>query len=192
MRQRRSARSFAPEVDTPLPIHTTQPFTGHSGFEFSDTEYHLCWRNTDMPITVKSIVLWRKEIENQPGTLASTLEPFAGGGADLQVVMGYRYPGNKTKAAIELYPVTGRKFAAAAEAGGLKTSAIPTLLVQGDNKPGLGHAMAQSLADAKINLDFFVAQVIGRRYSAVIGFESTDDAKKAAAVIKKTAISKRK
>ena len=145
-----------------------------------------------MPITVKSIVLWRKEIENQPGTLASTLEPFAGGGADLQVVMGYRYPGNKTKAAIELYPVTGRKFAAAAEAGGLKTSAIPTLLVQGDNKPGLGHAMAQSLADAKINLDFFVAQVIGRRYSAVIGFESTDDAKKAAAVIKKTAISKRK
>jgi hypothetical protein len=40
-----------------------------------------------MPITVKSIVLWRKEIENQPGTLASTLEPFASGGADLQVVM---------------------------------------------------------------------------------------------------------
>jgi hypothetical protein len=25
-----------------------------------------------MPITVKSIVLWRKDIENQPGTLATT------------------------------------------------------------------------------------------------------------------------
>jgi hypothetical protein len=145
-----------------------------------------------MPITVKSIVLWRKEIENQPGTLASTLEPFASGGADLQVVMGYRYPGNKTKAAIELYPVVGRKLAAAAEAGGLKAPAIPTLLVQGDNKPGLGHIIAQAFADAKINLDFFVAQVIGRRYSAVIGFESNEDAKKAAALIKKTAISKRK
>ena len=145
-----------------------------------------------MPITVKSIVLWRKEIENEPGALASTLELFASGGADLQVVMGYRYPGNKTKAAIELYPVVGRKLAAAADAGGFKASDIPTLLVQGDNKPGLGHAIAQALADAKINLDFLMAQVIGRRYSAVIGFESNDDAKKAAAVIKKTAINKRK
>ena len=145
-----------------------------------------------MPITVKSIVLWRKDIENQPGTLATTLDPFASGGADLEVVMGYRYPGNKAKAAIELYPVTGRKLVATAEAAGLKASAIPTLLVQGDNKPGLGHIIAQAFADAKINLDFFVAQVIGRRYSAVIGFESNDDAKKAATLIKKTAISKRK
>jgi hypothetical protein len=92
-----------------------------------------------MPITVKSIVLWRKDIENQPGTLATTLDPFASGGANLEVVMGYRYPGNKAKAAIELYPVAGRKLVATAEAAGLKASTISTLLVQGDNKPGLGH-----------------------------------------------------
>jgi hypothetical protein len=145
-----------------------------------------------MPITVKSIVLWRKDIENQPGTLATTLDPFARGGADLEVVMGYRYPGNTAKAAIELYPIAGRKLVASAEAAGFKASAMPTLLVQGDNKPGLGHAIAQALADARINLDFFVAQVIGRRYSAVIGFESDDDAKKAATLIKKTPISKHK
>jgi hypothetical protein len=35
--------------------------------------------------------------------------------------------------------------------------------VEGDNKPGLGHAIAQAIADAKINLNFLVAQVIGRR-----------------------------
>jgi hypothetical protein len=34
-------------------------------------------------------------------------------------------------------------------------------------------------------LSFFVAQAIGRRYSAVIGFATEDDAKKAAALIKK-------
>jgi hypothetical protein len=45
-------------------------------------------------------------------------------------------------------------------------------------KPGLGHIIAQAFAHAKINLDFFVAQVIGRRYSAVIGFENNDDAKR--------------
>ena len=145
-----------------------------------------------MPITVKSIVLWRKEVENQLGVLASTLEPFATGGADLQVVMGYRYPGNETKAAIELYPITSKKLVTAAEAAGFKASSIPTLLVEGDNKPGLGHAIAQTIADARIKVTFLVAQVIGRRYSAVIGFESDEDAKKAAALIKKTTVSKRK
>jgi len=44
-----------------------------------------------MATTVRSIVLWRKEIANQPGALASTLELFASADADLQIVMGYRY-----------------------------------------------------------------------------------------------------
>ncbi len=33
-----------------------------------------------MPVTVKNISLWRKEIENQVGTLAHTLEPVAKAG----------------------------------------------------------------------------------------------------------------
>jgi len=138
-----------------------------------------------MPVTVKKIVLWRKEVENQPGVLASTLEPFAKGGADLQVVMGYRYSGNEAKAAIELYPVAGKKMTAAAGAAALSASGLPTLLVEGDNRPGLGHAIGQAMADAKINLAFLVAQVIGRKYSAVIGLENEEDAKKAAALVKK-------
>ena len=88
-----------------------------------------------MPVTVKSIKLWRKEVENQPGILAKTLDPFVDGGADLQVVMGYRYPGSVSKAAIELYPVTG-KLIKVAQAAGLGASSIPTLLVQGDNQAG--------------------------------------------------------
>ncbi|HET8549714.1 MAG TPA: hypothetical protein VFL57_17010 [Bryobacteraceae bacterium] len=140
-----------------------------------------------MPVTVKSITLWRKEVDNHPGVLAGTLEPFATSGADLQVVMGYRFPGNERKAAIELYPVTGSASTKAARAGGLEASSIPTLLVEGDNKPGLGHSIAQALADAGVNMAFLVAQVIGRRYSAVVGFDSAQDAKKAASLIRKAA-----
>jgi len=66
-----------------------------------------------MAVTVKKIVLWRKEVENKPGALASTLASLASAGADLQVVMGYRYPGQESKAAIELYPVTAMKSVAA-------------------------------------------------------------------------------
>jgi len=57
--------------------------------------------------------------------------------------------------------------------------------VESDNQPGCGILIAQAIADAKINLDFLVAQVIGRRYSVVIGFESAEDAKKVASLIKK-------
>ncbi|HEY4049503.1 MAG TPA: hypothetical protein VGM27_21785 [Acidobacteriaceae bacterium] len=145
-----------------------------------------------MATTVRSIVLWRKEIENQPGVLASTLEMFASADADLQIIMGYRYPGNQAKAAVELSPIAGKKLVTAAETAGFKASGIPTLLVEGDNQPGLGHAIAEAIADAKINLDFLVAQVIGRKYTAVIGFETAEDAKKAATLIKKTTTRKRK
>jgi hypothetical protein len=137
-------------------------------------------------------MLWRKEIENQPGALARSLELFASADADLQIVMGYRYPGNQAKAAVELSPIVRKKLVTAAETAGFKTSGIPTLLVEGDNKPGLAHAIAEAIADAKINLDFLVAQVIGRRYAVVIGFESAEDAKKAATLIKKTTTGKRK
>src|SRR5439155_10332039 len=89
-------------------------------------------------------------------------------------------------------PVTGKKVTTAAQGAGLSASAIPTLLIDGDNKPGLGYAIAQAIADAGINLTFLVAQVIGRRYSAVAGFDIEADAKKAASLIKKAAAGKKK
>lgn len=145
-----------------------------------------------MAVTVKKITLWRTEVEHKPGVLAGILGPLAGAGANLQVLMGYRYPRNELKAAVELYPVTGKKSVAAAQAAGLSASSIPTLLVEGDNKPGLGHAIAEAIAGAGINLGFLVAQAIGRRYSAVFGFESEDDARKAATLIKKAVAGKKK
>jgi hypothetical protein len=138
-----------------------------------------------MPVTVKKITLWRKELENRPGTLAEALEPVAKAGSDLQIVMGYCYPGDRTKAAVELFPVAGKRTTVAAQSAGLAAATIPALLVEGDNRPGLGSAIARSLADAGVNLDFLVANVIGRKFSAVLGFENEADAGKAMPVIKK-------
>ena len=145
-----------------------------------------------MSVTVKKIVLWRKEVENQPGILANALAPLANAGADIHVVMAYRFPGAESKAAIELYPVTGKKSATAAAEAGFSASAIPALLVEGDNRAGLGYATAQAIADAGINMDFLVAQVVGRKYSAVFGFESDADATKCAAIIRKATAAKKK
>src|SRR4029077_18583897 len=84
-----------------------------------------------MAVTVKKAVLWRREVENSPVMLASALQPLSEAGANLQVVMAYRYPGAENKGAIELYPVSGRKATAAAQTAGLAPSSIPILLVDG-------------------------------------------------------------
>ena len=65
-------------------------------------------------------------------------------------------------------------------------------MVQGDNRRGLGHELAKAIGDAGINLSFVMAQVVGRRYSAMFGFENEADAVRAAALIKKASAPVRK
>jgi hypothetical protein len=144
-----------------------------------------------MAVSVKAIKLWRSEVANQPGALAKVLAPLAQAGADLQLLMGYRFPGNETRAAIEVYPVSGKRSIAAAQSAGLRASPLPALLVEGDNRQGAGYAISQSIADAGINISFIVAQVVGRRFSAVFGFDTDEDARKAATLIKKAMAAKK-
>jgi hypothetical protein len=138
-----------------------------------------------MAVTVKEITLWRREIENQPGMLARALEPLAKSGADLQVLMAYRYPGDETRGAVELFPISGKKATAAAQAAGLAPADIPALLVEGTNRAGLGFEATSAIAAAGINLAFLVTHVIGSKFAAVFGFDSEADRRKALSLLKK-------
>ena len=124
-----------------------------------------------MPLSVKRVTLWRADVDNQPGVLARTLEPLAAAGGSLRVVMGYRLPQMHERAAIELHPVSGKRQTEAAQRAGLTAAGIPCLLVEGDDRPGFGAAMARALADAGVNIAFLMAQVVGRRFSALLGFD---------------------
>jgi hypothetical protein len=145
-----------------------------------------------MAVTVKKITLWRSEVENKPGMLAQTLKPLADAGASLQVIMAYRFPGEPTRGAIELSPVSGKKSQAAAKTAGLDRSSIPTILAMGDDRPGLGSEIAEAIAGAGLNISFMVVQVVGRRYSAVYGFETEEDAQIATNLIRKVSKPKRR
>ncbi len=136
-----------------------------------------------MAVNVRKILLWRREAPDAPGLGAATLEPFARSGADLKVVMGYRL--RDGRAAVEVWPVSGKKTMAGAQEVGLAAASIPALLVEGDDRPGVGHAFAKAIADAGINLSFLMAMVVGRKYSAVFGFGSEADAKAAAPLLRK-------
>jgi len=133
-----------------------------------------------MSVRIRKVVLWRTELTHRPGALADLLEPLVAAGADLEVVMGYRIPGRRTRAVVEVAPIGTRRLARTAEASGLSTDGAPTLLVQGDNRPGLAGLIARALAESRVNIAFLVAQVVGNQYSAVFGFESEADLDKAA------------
>ncbi len=139
-----------------------------------------------MAVTVKPILLWRKQATHAPGVLAETLEPLAAAGTSLRVVMGYAL-GESGQAAVEVFPVTGKKATAAASQAGLSSSQIAALLVEGDDRPGLGAAMARAIANAGVNIEFVVAQTVGKKFAAVFGFRTADEAKQAAKAIKAAA-----
>ena len=102
--------------------------------------------------------------------------------------MAYRFPGDETRGAVELYPVSGKRATAAAEAAGLTPAAdIPALLVEGPNRAGIGFETTRAIAESGINLAFLVAHVIGAKFSAVYGFDSDGDRDRAAALLKKPA-----
>jgi hypothetical protein len=145
-----------------------------------------------MAVRVKPITLWRTEVDNQAGALAATLEPLAEARADLQAVMGYRLPGDRARAAIEVYPVSGARATSAAQAAGLGESRISALHIEGDNRPGVGHAIARALGDAGINMDFLIGLVCGGRHATVIGFDSAADADRAVPLIKSAAGAQRR
>ncbi len=154
------------------------------------------WRWTKgedtMPVRVTAITLWRADVDHQAGVLAQTLEPLAAAGVDLQAVMGYRLPGDHARAAIEVFPITGAKALSAAQAAGLSEASIGAVRVEGENRPGLGHAIAKALAGAGINMDFFLGQVSGGRQVTVIGFNSRADVDRAIPLIKAAAAPPRK
>ena len=137
-----------------------------------------------MAVRIKRIRLWRTEVPSRPGALAEALEPLAQSNADLKVVR-VRTPPAGGRLTIEVYGGEGKRAAMAARAAGFSPVPSATVLLQGDNRPGLAFALANAVAWAGIGVRDLEAEVVGLRYSAILTFNSEDDAEKAVAVIRK-------
>jgi hypothetical protein len=144
-----------------------------------------------MTVKITRVEIWQTEIQNKPGVLASTLQPLAERRADLKVVMKYSVPGRPSRATVEIFPGTGRRGALAAQAAGFSRSRTPVLLVEGPNRPGLAYAVANTIAWAGIDVRFLSAQVVGKRYSALLGFKTDEEARKARVLIRRVASGKK-
>ena len=138
-----------------------------------------------MAVTIKRIRLWRTEVPNRPGALAEALEPLAQGNVDLKVVRLRTTPTGAERLSIEVYGGEGKRAALVARSAGFSQVPSTTLLLQGDNRPGLAYAVANAVAWAGIGVRDLDAEVVGMRYSAILTFNSEEDAEKAIAVIRK-------
>ena len=137
-----------------------------------------------MSITVRRADLWRAETANTPGSLAAALKPLAEKGTDLEIVMGYAKP-DRSGAVVEVSPVSTPADRKAARAAGLAQSTFPCVVISGDNRSGLGYDVARALADAGININFFVAQSLGNSYTGLFSFEASTEADLAVKIIRK-------
>ena len=137
-----------------------------------------------MDLLVNRVDVWAASISDRPGSLSATLSGLHEAGADLDFVIARRAPDEPGSGVVFLSPIRGdREIEAASTLGFNLTSSVDALRVEGDNVPGAAAVLADLIAGAGISIRGFSIAVIGPRYIAYIGFDSTSDAKKAADVI---------
>jgi hypothetical protein len=139
-----------------------------------------------MALSVTKTQVWAGDLQDIPGGLADVLGGLAGSGADLEFVIARRDPAHPGQGQVFISPIKGKRAEAAAQSAGLdRADSVPTLRVEGPDKPGLGNRMARAMADEGINVRGFSAAVIGNKFVAYIGFDNPADADRAAKALKR-------
>jgi len=139
-----------------------------------------------MALKVTKTTVWVAEIVDQAGGLAACLGTLAGAGANLECLIARRLTNRPRTGAVFVTPLQGRKVAAAAAKLGFHAAQrISTLKVEGPDRPGIGARIAQAVGAARVNMRAATALVIGRKFVGYFGFDSANDAAKAAKAIRR-------
>jgi hypothetical protein len=139
-----------------------------------------------MALKVTKAEFWVGDIPDRPGGLANVLKTLSDAGANLEGVIARRQPDKPGKGVVFLTPLKGGKVRTAGRSVKLKT--VPTvagLRVEGPDKPGTGERLTRALAEAGISLRGVSMMSLGSRFVAYFGFDSSDDASKAARILRR-------
>lgn len=132
-----------------------------------------------MALMVEKVEVWAGEIQDQPGGLAEKLESLAFGGADFDFVIARRQHEKPGTGVVFVSPISGREAKNAAKKAGFTLADVPTLRVEGPDKPGVGGSITRAIAEAGITTRGVSAAVIGNKFVTYIGFDRKQDADKA-------------
>jgi hypothetical protein len=145
-----------------------------------------------MAVKISKIEVWAAELQDRPGGLARILEALADANSSVECLIARRQPDRPGSGVAFVTPVKSKKAQAAATSAGMHTSAISTLKVEGNDKPGLGAALCRAIADAGVNMRGLSAAVVGNKFVAYFGFDNADDANKAAKAMKAAKVNAKK
>jgi hypothetical protein len=138
-----------------------------------------------MDLMVEAVDVWAASIKDEPGGLAGVLRGLAEAGADLDFVVARRAAEKPGTGVVFVTPLEGETVTAAAgELGFHASESIHAVRVEGDNKPGAGAEITERLAAEGLNLRGLSAGVVGTRFILFLGFDSREDADKAAKILK--------
>jgi hypothetical protein len=139
-----------------------------------------------MKMNVQRTDVWAATIEDRPGGLQEKLTALAGAGANLQFVISRRTPDKPGKGVMFVTPLKGTKQTRAAqEAGFKKSDRLHSVRVEGMDKPGIGAAMTEALANAGLNLRGVSGASMGRQFMIYLALDTANDAAKAIDILKK-------
>ena len=138
-----------------------------------------------MALKVTKVDVWAVEIRDEPGGLAQILETMSGAGSSLDCVIARRQADKYMAGVVFLTPIKGKKSELAAAAAGVRRAEdLATLRVEGPDQKGIGARLSRAIADAGINMKGCSAMRCGKNFVAYIGFDSDEDADRAAKALK--------
>lgn len=138
-----------------------------------------------MPMKVTRVEVWTAEMEDRAGGLAKALEPLAAAKAGLECVIARRQPEKPGKGLVFVAPIKGTAVeAAAAKAGFQASRTVPSLRIEGEDRPGLGQSIATAVAEAGVSMRGLSAMVLGTKFVGYLGFQNGEDMMKAEKALK--------
>ena len=137
-----------------------------------------------MDAIVERAEVWAASMEDKPGGLADKLSALAEAGADLGFVIARRSPEQPGTGVVFVTPLrTDEEIDAAANVGFALAGSLHSVRIEGDNEPGLGARITETLAEAGLNLRGLSAAVVGKRFVAHLALDKAEDADKAISLL---------
>jgi hypothetical protein len=139
-----------------------------------------------MNLSVEPEDVWAASIEDKPGGLAHKLAALTEAGADLDFLVARRAPDRPGTGVVFVTPLRGdREVRAATTAGFAVSKSLHSLRVAGANQPGIAGRIASQLGQAGVNLRGMSGAVIGTQFVIHLAFDTTEDSRKAIAVLQR-------
>ena len=141
-----------------------------------------------MTLKVSKIELWSATIDDRAGGAADKLEPLSKAGANFEFVFTRRTPEQPGMGVMFITPVKGAKVIQAAQAAGFgKSLNTHSVRIEGTDQPGVTAKVMRSLAEAGISFRALSATAIGRKFVSFVALDSSEDAARAASLLRKVA-----